>query len=587
MGGWGRSPRIAHCCIEATAKSEVGRFDEQARGGLAQSLSVAGTAEKIVHRARDALARQDWAEAYSSLSPLEPSLSDDTQALEAFADAAWWLGKLDECITARERAYAHFEAEGDTRGGARSAILLYDYYCFKGRRAVANGWLQRAKRLLDGQPEAPEHGTLFEREAEVANGSGALELALEKAGRALEVGRRLRNADVEADALQCKGRLLISLGKPADGLALFDEAMLLGAEGRLGVFVVGKVYCSLISVCDELGDVQRAAEWTEVGSEWARTHQSTFFPGLCRVHHAELLKLKGAWAQAEVEARRACAELAELHVFNAGAAFYEVGEIRRRMCDFEGAEAEFRRAEELGFEPQPGLALLRLAQGRIDLALRSISTAVADVTWNRLARGKLLPAQVEIAIAAGALDVARAAIDELAVIADTYPTPWLLGVVDYAEGQLALAAGEPETACGRLRRALDRWQMLDLPYEMATTRRLLGSAYATVGDEEAAAASFRAAQAIFEGLGADAECAQLLTLQTGASSLPCGLTAREAEVLCLVASGSTNKQMASDLGLSEKTIARHLSNIFTKIGVSSRSAATAFAFEHQIVGRNS
>ncbi len=240
--------------------------------------------------------------------------------------------KLDQCIAARERAYARFEAEGDARHAARSAILLYDYYCFKGRRAVANGWLQRAKRLLEDQPESPEHGVLLEREAEVANGSGALELALEKAGRAVDVGRRLRDADVEADALQCKGRLLITLGTPAEGLALFDEAMLLGAEGRLGQFVVGKVYCSLISACDEIGDLQRAAEWTEVGGEWATTQESTFYPGLCRLHRAELLKLKGAWAQAEAEARRACAELTELHVPNVGAAFYQVGGNRASRC---------------------------------------------------------------------------------------------------------------------------------------------------------------------------------------------------------------------------------------------------------------
>jgi DNA-binding NarL/FixJ family response regulator len=547
---------------------------------------VAGTRDRPVERARTALAHQDWAEVYRSLSALELSTIEDAQTLEALADAAWWLGKLDQCIAARERAYARFEAEGDARHAARSAILLYDYYCFKGRRAVANGWLQRAKRLLEDQPESPEHGVLLEREAEVANGSGALELALEKAGRAVDVGRRLRDADVEADALQCKGRLLITLGTPAEGLALFDEAMLLGAEGRLGQFVVGKVYCSLISACDEIGDLQRAAEWTEVGGEWATTQESTFYPGLCRLHRAELLKLKGAWAQAEAEARRACAELTELHVPNVGAAFYQVGEIRRRMCDFEGAEAEFRGAEELGFDPQPGLALLRLAQGRVDIASRSITTALAEQTWNRLARAKLLPAQVEIAIAACSLDVARVALDELVVIADAYPTPWLRGMAEYAEGALALAAGDGATACGRLRQALQRWQMLDLPYEMATTRRILGAACRAVGDDEGAESSFRAALAIFERLGADGECAQVLTLQAGAPALPSGLTPREAEVLRLVASGSTNKQMAADLSLSEKTIERHLSNIFTKIGVSSRAAATAFAFENQIVNHN-
>ncbi len=511
----------------------------------------------------------------------------DAATLEELADAAWSVGNLDECIAGRELAYKRFEADGDARGMARSAIALYDYYCFKGRHGVANGWLQRAKRNLEGQPDAPEHGVLLEREAEVANGSGALELALEKAGRALEIGRRLRDADIEAEALQCKARVLISLGKPADGFALFDEAMLLATEGRLGSFVLGKVYCSLISVCDQLGDLQRAAEWTEVGSEWALGQSSTFYPGLCRVHRAELLRLRGDWVGAEAEARRACTELANLHVVNAGAAFYEVGEIRRRIGDLEGAEEEFRRAEELGFEPQPGISLLRLDQGRIDAASRSISTALADATWDRLARAKLLPAWVEIAVAADALDVARASADELATIADEYPTPWLVAVTRQAQGRVELAAGDARAACGSLRRALEHMQMLEVPYEVAGTRALLGSAYRTVGDDDAAAASFQAAVEILERLGADAARARTLALQAGTSSLPNGLTSREAEVLCLVASGRTNKQMAADLGLSEKTIARHLSNIFTKIEVSSRAAATAFAFEHRIVSRTS
>jgi len=508
----------------------------------------------------------------------------DAATLEALADAAWSVGELDECIAARDIAYKQFEADGDARGTARSAIALYDYFCFKGRRAVANGWLQRAKRSLDGQPDAPEHGLLLEREAEVAHGSGALELALEKAGRALDIGRRLRNADIEAEALQCRARVLISLGKTSDGFAFFDEAMLLATEGRLGSFVLGKLYCSLISACDQLGDLQRAAEWTEVGSDWAIGQPSAFYPGLCRVHRAELLRLRGDWVGAEAEARRACTELENLHVVNAGAAFYEIGEIRRRIGDLDGGEAEFRRAEALGFDPQPGLALLRLGQRKIDAATRSITTALAEATWDRLARAKLLPAYIEIAIAADDLDGARASMDELATIADEYPSPWLVAVTTQAQGRVELAAGDPGAACGSLRRALEQMRVLEVPYEAAETRLLLGAVLRAVGDEDAAALSFQAGLEILERLGADAERARALALQVGTTPLPNGLTAREAEVLCLVASGSTNKQMAEVLGLSEKTIARHLSNIFTKIGVSTRAAATAFAFEHQIVG---
>jgi DNA-binding CsgD family transcriptional regulator len=511
----------------------------------------------------------------------------DATKLEAVADEEWTIGNLDACITARELAYAEFDASGDARGSARSALALYDSYAFKGRHAVANGWLQRAKRSLEGQPDVPERAVLLEREAEVANGSGALELALEKAGKALEIGRRLRNADIEAEALQCRARIVITLGRTAEGFGLFDEAMLLAAEGRLGTFVLGKVYCSLISVCDQLGELQRAAEWTEVGSKWSRDQASPFFPGLCRVHRAELLRLRGDWVGAEAEARKACAELTNLHVTNAGAAFYEIGEIRRRMGDLDGAEGEFRRADELGFEPQPGLALLRLAQGKIDAASRSITTALAEATWDRLVRAKLLPARAEIAVAAGAIEDARAATAELKIIADEYPTPWLVAVTTQARGRVELAAGDGDAACGSLRRALEQMQALELPYEVADTRLLLGTAYRAVGDDEAAAVSFDAGVQLLARLGADTTTARGRARRAGTVPLPNGLTAREAEVLRLLASGRTNKQLAAELGLSEKTVERHLSNIFAKIGVSTRAAATAFAFEHRIVAGTS
>jgi len=539
-----------------------------------------------VERARAALARHDWPAVYALLTAAEAPEPDDAAALEALADAAWWLSKLDECIAARERAYSRFDADGDARGAARMAIHLYSNQTFKGRSAVAGGWLQRARRLLDGLPESIEHGTLLIHEAEVANSVGDLELALEKAERAVEIGRRLQDLDLEADGLQCSGRLLIALGRPADGLALFDEAMLSAVEGRLGPFATGKVYCSLISACDELGDFQRAAEWTEVGRQWAENHPFAVFPGLCRVHRAEVLRLRGDWAEAEEEARRAYAELCDVNVFNAGAAFYEIGEIRRRLGDFDAAEEAYRRADELGREPQPGFAFLRLAQGKIDAAASSISTALAELTWDRLARAKLLPAQVEIAVAGGNLPAARVAADELEEIARAYGTPWLRAVADLARGRLDLIAGNSEAASGALRRALHHWQALDLPYEVASTRVLLGSACRSVGDEESAAASFDAAAAIFERLGAEADATRARGQREGKAVLPDRLTAREAEVLCLVSSGRTNKEVAAELFLSEKTVARHLSNIFCKIGVSTRAGATAYAFEHDLVSRH-
>lgn len=542
-----------------------------------------GAEDATLERARAALARFDWPAAYSMLAGTAEASGPEAQAV--LAEAAWWLGQLDECITAREQAYARFERAGEGRAAARMAMLLYDDQCFKGRRAVARGWLQRAKRLLEAEPACLERGQLLTREAEVAHGEADLERAIDRARQALELGRALGDADLVADALQCTGRLLIAAGRPAEGLAFLDEAMLSVAEGTLGPFATGKVYCSLISACEELGDYQRALEWTDVGARWSEDHPSAVFPGLCRVHRAELLQLKGAWAEAEEEARRACTELCDVHLFNAGAGFYGIGEVRRRLGDLDEAQAAFRRAEEMGFQPQPGLALLRLAEGRVDAAAAEITRTLSEEPWDRLRRAKLLPAYVEIVLAAHDVESARIAVEELDAIAAEYRTPGLSGAALLTRGRLALAEGDVRVACGTLRQALHEWEALDLPYEMASTRVLLGLARREAGDEDGARASLDAAVALFQrlGAGADAGRARALREDGDPASLPAGLTAREAEVLRLVATGLTNRDVAGELFLSEKTVARHLSNLFVKIAVSSRAAATAWAFEHGIV----
>ncbi len=510
--------------------------------------------------------------------------SADPAALEVLADAAWWVSRIDECITARERAYALYVEEGEMRPAARQALLLYDHHTWKARRGVAGGWLQRARRVLASEAECAEQGGLLVREAEATHSHGALEQAVETAERAVEIGRRLADRNLEADALQAIGRLLVDAGRPAEGLAYYDEAMLLAVEGKLNPFETGKVYCSLISACEELGDHQRAAEWTEFGARWSEGHPVTVFPGLCRVHRAEMLQLRGEWAEAEEEARRAYTELCDVNVFNSGSAFYEIGEIRRRLGDLDGAEEAFRRADELGRQPQPGFALLRLAQGRIGAAATGIARAVSEESWNRLGRAKLLPAQVEITLVAGDVDTARAAVAELEAIAQEYDSTGLQAAASLARGRFELAVEDPSCACGTLRRALHEWQDLELPYEVASTRVLMGRACREAGDEEAAVSSFDAAAAIFQRLGAGVDAERARSLRTGAASLPEGLTEREAEVLRLVAAGHTNKEIAGRLFLADKTVARHLSNIFAKIGVSSRAAATAYAFEHGIVG---
>jgi DNA-binding CsgD family transcriptional regulator len=293
------------------------------------------------------------------------------------------------------------------------------------------------------------------------------------------------------------------------------------------------------------------------------------------------MHLRGAWTEAEAEARRACGDLLEIMPSFAAEGFYEIGEIRRRLGDLAEAEAAFRRASELGHEPQPGLALVRLAQGRADVAGAAVRGALAEEP-SRLARAKLLPAQVEIAIACGDLGTALAAADELEAIAGDYAGPVLEAASASARGAVKLAEGDATAALPALRRAWQLWQAVECPFEAAEARRLLGLACRRAGDEDGAELAISAAHAAFERLGAALEAARTAEL-LGASTLPAGLTAREAEVLRLVATGRSNREIADELCLSVKTVARHLSNIFYKLGVSSRTAATAFAYEHGLV----
>ncbi|HLF40174.1 MAG TPA: LuxR C-terminal-related transcriptional regulator [Acidimicrobiia bacterium] len=536
--------------------------------------------------AREALDRHDWQGAYDAATgltgeALEPR--QETARLELVADASWWLGRLDDCIEARERAYVAHDELGDRRRSGQCAVWLYEHRCFKARPAIAGAWLRRARQALADDPDCAEHGALLLREAEVAHGGGDLDQAERLATAVVGLGRRLRSPDLEAEALQTSGRVLIDQGRPTEGLADLDEAMLFAVEGRLSPYGTGKVYCSMISAREELGDVRRAAEWTDATGRWSQRHPFAVFPGLCRVHRASALQWRGEWADAEREATRACEELAGVNLPNAAAGFVEIGEIRRRLGDLDGAEAAFRRAEELCCQPQAGLALLRLAQGRIDAATAIINRALEAETWNRLARARLLAAAAQIAVAAGDTAAAGGAVDELEAIASDYGSPILLATAASARGRLQVAQRDA-AACGTLGVALKRWQELDVPYEVATARLLLGLACRDGDDHDAAAASFAAAESVFEQLGAALDVRRVREL-TSRRQLPGGLTDREVEVLRLVVAGGTNREIAAALYLSEKTVARHLSNIFTKVGVSSRAAATAYAFEQGIVSR--
>jgi ATP/maltotriose-dependent transcriptional regulator MalT len=341
------------------------------------------------------------------------------------------------------------------------------------------------------------------------------------------------------------------------------------------------VYCSLISACEELGDLDRAAEWTEATLRWAQQHPFAIFPGICRVHRAVVLKRRGSLAEAEREALLAGQELLGSHVANSGAAYAEVGDIRRRLGDLDRAEEAFARARELCGRPCGELALLRLAQGRVDAAVTIIGDCLRETSSNRLARSRLLPTFAHVAVAAGDLAAAEAAVAELEAIVATYDTPLLRATALSARGRLQLASGDPAAAAETLQAALDGWSALDVPYEVATVRTLLGQARRDSGDEAGATASFAEAARLFDQIGARLDAR--LVLDDRRTELPAGLTAREVEVLRLIAAGMSNGEIADALYLSVKTVSRHLSNIFTKIGASSRAGATAFAFEHELV----
>jgi ATP/maltotriose-dependent transcriptional regulator MalT len=523
-----------------------------------------------------------WQDAFDALREVDASSPLGPEDLEALGSSAWRLCRLQECLAARERALAaHLQAD-HPRQAALVALALFFSSFRRGEAAIAAGWLARGERLLETEPEGREHGRFLRARAVLALARGDLDGALESARRAAALGRGYEDRELVVLARYVEGCVLLKQGSVSEGMALLDEAMLAAIQGELPPMVIGEIYCNLIDACYELGDLRRAGEWTEGLRRWSETHQpQSVYPGMCRVRRAGVLHLRGAWSEAEVEARRACGELLEMNPRVAAEGFYEIGEIRERTGDLVGAEEAFRRASELGREPQPGLALVRLAQGNLNAATAAIRGALTQESSNRLGRAKLLPAQVEIAIAADDLETAQTAVDELEEIAGDYGSPALEAAAASARGALQLAQNDATGALRTLRRAWQLWQALDCPFEAASARRLLGLACRKGGDEDGAELALSAALTAFEGLGAAREAASTAKLLRGGR--PAGLTEREVEVLRLVAAGKSNRDIADELFISVKTVARHLSNIFFKLGVSSRSAATAFAYTHGIV----
>jgi DNA-binding NarL/FixJ family response regulator len=530
-----------------------------------------------VRRARDAYRKREWSRAVELFQTAAEQSGLSPADMNTLGDAAWWLGRIETSNAAYIDAYRRHVDEGRHREAAMSAIGVAVNLLLRGDDVLGSGWLARAERLLEADTDCPEYGYLLHlTRVEAAFGSNAgLDGALAAAREVHELGRRHDSADLVAAGLMGEGRILIKQARVADGLALLDEVLVLLLTERLSPEWAGDVYCNLMVAASELVDVERAAAWTEATARWLQTiDAAVLFTGICRLHRAQVHTWRGAWDLAEREARLVCADLAEIEPSSAAEAHYHLGDIRRLRGDLAGAEQAYDAARHLGGDTQPGLAMLHLARGQVDVASAAINAAVAGAP-DPLTRARLRAAQVEIALADSDTATAHAASTDLAEIAETFGSSGLLAMAEQARGAVQVASGNPDQALPLLHGALRRWQAVEAHHQCASVRLLLSRAYRALGDSDSAAREHATAAAILERLGVPARATR--------PAVPGGLTTREAEVLALVAAGKSNREVAAALVVSEKTVARHLSNIFSKLGVSSRTAATAFAFEHDLV----
>jgi DNA-binding NarL/FixJ family response regulator len=533
-------------------------------------------------RARVAYDRRDWLAAYGGLTDAAAGdlTADDFSRL---GTAAYLVGRRNDCVQALQRAYQMHIDGGDTLAAVRAAFWLAMVLLTSGETAVGGGWVGRAQRLLaDVERDVVERGYVavhvMYRHLDAGDFGSAMALAEE----VTDYGRRFSDPDLIAMGLNAQGRFLLYGGRVPEGLALLDEAMVGVAAGEVTTIFAGNVYCSMIEACQEIADFDRAARWTSVLTTWCDAQPGLLpFTGQCAVHRGQIMRAQGAFDEALTEFELAVGRYRDAGAQDAaGLAMAERGDVLRVRGDLAGAAAAYDTAVAFGYEPQPGLALLWLAQGRTAVAVAAVRRLLGEAK-DPVHRSRLLPAGVEVLLAGGEADTAADLAAELRSIAASFGCPSVQARSDHASAEVVLATDNPAEALPLLRREYGVWERLGARYDIARCRVLLGRALRALGDDESAVSELTAARRTLAELGArpaEHEAASLIR-----PTLPCGLTEREVEVLRLVATGKTNPEIAASLVLSEKTVGRHLSNIFTKIDVTTRTAAAAFAYEHHLV----
>jgi DNA-binding CsgD family transcriptional regulator len=543
-------------------------------------------AADALERGRESFDRKAWASAYRELNAAARDSALCAEDLERLAFSARLLGNHAECADLLARAHQEFLNQGETERAARAAIWLAFHSHFRGEAARGNGWVARANRILEAHPrECVESGYLLHFSAVRAFFEGDPAKAHALFIEATKIGERFGDRDLMTMARHGQGRALIRMDQAPRGVSLLDEAMVAITAGDVSSSIVGDVYCSVIEGCHEIFDLRRAQEWTTALAQWCASQPDLVpYQGSCLIHRAQILQLHGAWDEAMEEARQARERFSNPPAQRAiGGAYYLLGELFRLTGEYREAEEAYHAAGHHGYQPEPGLAQLKLAQGEEEAAAGAIRRTLNEARDLR-ARAPALAASVDIMLAAREIAEARAAADELRNIADHLPAPYLQAAAAQAQGSVLLAEGKARDALSELRNAWETWCALEAPYEAARSRVAIGLACRALGDPATAELELEAARREFQRLGAQPDLERLRSLAIATDSVSAGgLTLRETEVLREIAAGKSNRKIAQDLGISEKTVARHVSNIFTKLGLSSRAAATAYAYQHHLV----